>query len=103
MASAATSPGAGAPRQAKLGPSAGIGVGKAIKAGWVVLEAGTLKPKATTIVDEASEQLKAIAANGAAPPVDANTLKDLKKRRLAQHMSVVGSPRAQTQSAFAAD
>ena len=78
-------------RQAKVGPLAGVGVGKALKAGWISLEAGVYKPKATSIVDETSEQLKAVQANPEAPAVNGvaikdAVLKDLKKRKLVNQM-----------------
>jgi len=81
----------GAGRQAKVGPLAGVGVGKALKAGWILLEAGVYKPKASNIVDETSVQLKAVQTNPEAPTVNGvaikdAVLKDLKKRKLVNQM-----------------
>ena len=53
-----------------------------------MLEGGLLKPKATSIVDETSDQLK-ILASGGSP--DANVLKELKKRRLVQQVYALGA------------
>ena len=93
-------PAAPPPSQAKLGANGGlvasVGVGKALKAGWIALEGGLLKPKATSITDDTAEQLKAIASAVGEPALDANVLKDLKKRKLAQQVYVPALPFARS-------
>lgn len=66
-----------------LGQPAKIGVGKALKAGWVELKDGALSRKLATIVDETREQLTAVQKDATNPVgVDGNTLKELRKRKL---------------------
>ena len=67
----------------KLVPSAAIGLGKALKAGWLALDAGTVTRKVAHITDSTQEQLLMIKSSPADPHLDEAVLKELKKRKLA--------------------
>ena len=67
----------------KLVPSAAIGLGKALKAGWLALDAGMVTQKVTKITDSTQEQLLMIKSSPADTHLDDAILKELKKRKLA--------------------
>jgi phenylalanyl-tRNA synthetase alpha chain len=64
-------------------PSASIGLGKALKAGWLALEGGVVTRKVAEIRDVTQEQLLMIKSSPADPHLDESILKELKKRKLA--------------------
>jgi len=70
-------------------PSASIGLGKALKAGWLSLEGGLVARKVDSIKDTTQEQLLMIRSDPATPHLDDSILKELKKRKLANNQYVI--------------
>jgi len=71
-----------------LGESAKIGVGKALKAGWIILNAGNLNKKADSIVDQTQEELIKIHNDPTGSSLDKNVLNELKKRKLVNFVTI---------------
>lgn len=58
-------------------------MGKALKAGWVVLADGLVKRKVQAIEDTAQKELAQLQKDPTGSSLDKNVLNDLKKRKLA--------------------